>query len=190
VGGLLGVALLGAAGCSTAAPGSAPGTVPGEGADSAAAPAPPPPPPAACLLDLDAMAAATGLGWTADATTASDTRCVYDPDPAPSAGTAPTKPAAPPAPAGGPGEFVAVDIAPAGDDPAAAQLDVLAEVCDTGSRTPTARGGFVCRFDGGSVYAGLVRGGDVITVAASAVPPGTTADALATAFGEQLDALG
>ena len=151
----------------------------------AATPAPPPPPPAACLLDTDALAAATGLTWTADATTASDSRCVYDP-----AVNAPATGAAPPPPKGLTGEFVAVDVAAASDQPPAAQLDVLAGVCDEGTRTPTARDGFVCRFGEGSVFGGLVRGDQMITVAASAVPPGTTAAALVTAFGQQLDALG
>jgi hypothetical protein len=150
------------------------------------------------------MAGTTGLAWTPDPTTASDTRCVYDPAPAARPTTirntttgntttgntatgAPTT--TPAAAAGAENEFVAVDIAPATDQPPAAQLDVLAQVCEGGTRAP-AGDGFVCRFGGGSVYAGLVRGRDVITLAASAVPTGTTAAALTVAFGEQLAALG
>ena len=90
----------------------------------------------------------------------------------------------------GAAEFVAVDVGTATDAPPGAQLDVVAEVCDGESRTPTTGTGFVCRLPGGSVYAGLVRDGQVITVAASAVPPGTTAAALVLAFAQQLDALG
>ncbi|MCO1658808.1 hypothetical protein [Pseudonocardia humida] len=194
---LLGAALLalGAVGCTT----TAAGTGPTAGGPSAA-PTPPPPPPAACLLDLEAMADTTGLTWTPDATTASDTRCVYDPGPGAPTAAAPAASAADgadtgtgldraptPAPARS-GEFVAVDIAAADDRAVAAQLDVLAEVCDAGSRAPVGTG-FVCRLDGSSVYAGLVRGEDVITVAASAVPPGTTVAALTMAIGQQVDAL-
>jgi hypothetical protein len=157
----------------------------GPGGTPAVVTTPPPPPPAACLLDTDALTADTGLTWTADATTASDTRCVYDPSPAAPASGAPATPQK-----GTSGEFVAVDIAAASDQPPAAQLDVLAQVCEQGTRAPTARNGFVCRFGGGSVFAGLVRGEQVITVAASAVPPGTTAAALVVAFSQQLDALG
>jgi len=40
------------------------------------------------------------------------------------------------------------------------------------------------------VFAGRIRADQVITIAASAVPAGTTADALAGALGQQLDALG
>ncbi len=170
------------------------------GGGTGPAPAPPPPPPAACLLDLDAMATTTGLTWIPDATTASDTRCVYDPGPAaPSpattatsdgvgAGTGTQRTPGPAADGDAAGEFVAVDIAAADDRPVAAQLDVLAEVCDDGSRAPVGTG-FVCRFDGDSVYAGLIRDEDVITVSASAVPAGTTAAALTMAIGQQVDAL-
>ena len=45
--------------------------------------APPPPPPAACLLDTGGLEAGTGLSWRPDPSTASDTRCVYDPNGAP-----------------------------------------------------------------------------------------------------------
>jgi hypothetical protein len=185
---LVGVALLGTAGCS----GTEPGIASGDDGATAAVATPPPPPPAACLLDVDAMAGTTGLTWTPDPTTASDTRCVYDPA---SAATPTATPTAAPtgtaaeAPGRSSSEFVAVDIAPATGQPTAAQLDVLAQVCEGGSRAP-AGSGFVCRFGGGSVYAGLVRDGDVITLAASAVPAGTTAAALTVAFGEQVTALG
>jgi hypothetical protein len=124
--------------------------------------------------------------------TASDTRCVYDPGPgtAPAAAAAATPAAPSAAPGTGSPEFVAVELAKASTEPAAAQLDVLAQPCSTGSRTPTRQGGFVCRFPAGSVFAGRVRADQVLTIAASAVPAGTTGDALATAFGQQLDALG
>jgi hypothetical protein len=156
-------------------------------------PAPAPPaPPAACLLDTDALAVGTGLSWTPDVSTASDTRCVYDPGPGTAASAAAS--ATPAAPSAAPGtgspEFVAVGLAKASTEPAAAQLDVLAQPCSTGSRTPTRQGGFVCRFPAGSVFAGRVRADQLVTIAASAVPAGTTGDALATAFGQQLDALG
>jgi hypothetical protein len=153
------------------------------GSDPVDAP-PPAPPPAACLLDTAALAATTGLTWTPDATTASDTRCVYDP-------TTTGVPAEGPA-------FVSVDVAPvqgpdtgAALDPAAA-LDTVAEVCTDGSRAPVTagQGGFVCRFQGGSVFAALVRGDRMVTLAASAVPPGTTAAQLVIAFDQQLTALG
>lgn len=159
--------------------------------------APPPAPPAACLLDTDALGAATGLVWTADATTASDTRCVYDPGPGAAPSAAPAAPATPNGAKGsrgagsaGGGEFVAVDVVGAGDAAPAAQLDVLAQTCAKGSRTPTARTGFVCRFPAGSVFAARVRDGRVVTATASGVPTGTTAAALGTALGQQLDALG
>lgn len=134
----------------------------------------PPAPPAACLLDDPALAATTGVAWTPDQSTATDTRCVYDP-------------AGNPRPAG----FLAVDIT-ASDDDAATELDSIAELCESGSRADmkVADGGFVCRFDGDGVYAALVRGGRVVTVASSAVPPGTTAARLAVAFTQQLTAIG
>ena len=96
-------------------------------------------------------------------------------------------PAGNPRPAG----FLAVDIT-ASDDDAATELDSIAELCESGSRADmkVADGGFVCRFDGDGVYAALVRGGRVVTVASSAVPPGTTAARLAVAFTQQLTAIG
>ena len=131
------------------------------------------------------------MTWTPDRTTASDTRCVYDPARDPAAAT-------------GGADFVAVDVAPSGtDDPAgpsgtddpAGELDTLAQVCDDGSRAAAGPGdagvaGFVCRFRSGSVFAAAARGGQVVTVAASAVPSGTTAAQLVVAFTEQLDLLG
>jgi hypothetical protein len=136
------------------------------------------PPPAACLLDTAVLATDTGLTWTPDQTTATDTRCVYDP--AGAAATASDGPA-----------FVAVDVAVAAGDPGA-QLDTLAQLCEAGSRAPVdaTERGFVCRFQGGSVFAALVHRGRMVTVAASAVPAGTTAAGLVVAFGRQLGSLG
>jgi hypothetical protein len=133
----------------------------------------PPPPPAACLLDGTELTATTGLTWTPDQNTATDTRCVYDP---PGGST----------PAG----FLAVDVGSTTDD-AASQLDTIAELCDSGSRAEVdaADGGFVCRFDGGNVYAVLVRGGQVVTVSTSALPTGTTYAKLAVAMTQQLSAI-
>jgi hypothetical protein len=136
---------------------------------------PPPPPPAACLLDMAALAVTTGLTWTPDPATASDTRCVYDP----SAGAAMEE---------GPA-FVAVDIAPAQGADASTELDTVAALCEDGSRAPVDEGGFVCRFQGESVFAAAVRRGQVVTVTASAVPTGTTAARLVVAFDQQLATL-
>lgn len=132
----------------------------------------PPPPPAACLLDGAALQATTGLAWTPDQSTATDTRCVYDPP-------------------GGPAGFLAVDVG-SSDDDAATQLDTIAELCESGSRADVdaADGGFVCRFDTDNVYAAIVRGGQVVTLSTSAVPPGTTSAKLAVAFTEQLRSIG
>ena len=138
---------------------------------------PAPPPPAACMLDTAAFAAATGLTWTPDASTASDTRCVYDP-----AGAVPPE---------GPA-FVTVEVVTLqGSDPAA-ELETVAGLCTEGSRAPVAAGdgAFVCRFQGDSVFAAMARTGQVVTLAASAVPPGTTAARLVMAFDQQLTALG
>jgi hypothetical protein len=199
--GLLVPALVLATACTTGTPAGS-GLPPIGGAPAPA----PPAPPAACLLDTDALAAGTGLSWTADVSTASDTRCVYDPGPGtaasaapassspalPSAGPSPAPPSPAPVsavPAAGSPEFLAVGLAAPSAKPAAAQLDVLAQPCSPGSRKPTKRDGFVCRFPAGSVFAGRVRADQVVTIAASAVPAGTTGDALATALGQQLDAL-
>ncbi len=142
--------------------------------------APPPAPPAACLLDLGGLATSTGVAWRPDQATASDTRCVYDPDaPAPSTGPASE-------------DFLAVEIAPVTAADAAAELDTVGAVCADGSRAPIAAGrtGFVCRFRGGSVFGALVRTGQLVTVSTSAVPDGTTAARLVVALQQQLDALG
>jgi hypothetical protein len=141
-------------------------------------PPPPPPPPAACLLDTAAFAAATGLAWAPDVSTASDTRCVYDPSGAPR-------------PPEGPA-FLAVDVAPA-PDPAVA-LDTVAALCEDGSRAPAggsagSAAGFVCRFQGGNVFAAVAHEGRLVTLAASAVPPGTTAAQLVVALDQQVAAL-
>ena len=131
--------------------------------------APPPDPPAACLLDTAALAAATGVTWTPDQSIATDTRCVYDPT-----GEAGAR-------------FLAVDIAPTSGDVAGA-LDTVAEVCEAGSRAPVSDDdtGFVCRFQGGSVYGATVRDSKLVTVAAAAVPTGTTAARLVVALTRQI----
>jgi hypothetical protein len=155
----------------------------GTPAPAPAAPPEPPPPPAACLLDTDALRVATGLTWAPDDTTASDTRCVYDP------GT------------GTGTEFVVVDVDPPAvtepptpldeptplDDPT--PVDDIAAVCAGDTRVP-AGSGFVCRLPAGGVFAATVRDGALVTLAAAAVPAATTADALGTAFAEQLTLLG
>jgi hypothetical protein len=138
-------------------------------------PPPPPPPPAACLLDTGALATATGLTWTPDASTASDIRCVYDPSGSPR-------------PPEGPA-FVAVEVAPAADPNPATALDAVAVLCEDGSRVPAGQAGFVCRFGGDSVFAAAVRDGQVVTLAASGVPAGTTAARLVVAFDQQMAAL-
>ena len=160
---LLGAAVV-LAGCS-AEPGGDPSPSPEPPA------APPPAPPAACLLDPGALATVTGLAWTPDQSTASDTRCVYDPVP-------PAGPA-----------FLAVEIVPATTDDPQTELDTAAAACADGSRAPLAAEGtgFVCRFRGGSVFAAQVRAGQLVTVSASAVPDGTTAARLVLALQQQLD---
>jgi hypothetical protein len=162
------------------------------GGDVAPAPVPPaperaapPPPPAACALDVARMAAATGLTWTPDQATATDGRCVYDP----SGSTAPTAPAPPGEVVAPPGsDFVAVVIAPLAGTDGQAELEGLAALCEAGSRAPVdvPDGGFVCRFAGGSVYSAAVRGADLVTVSASAVPAGTTAARMVVALGDEL----
>ena len=137
-----------------------------------APPPPPPPPPAACLLDTSALTATTGLVWTPDASTASDTRCVYDPS-----GT--------PRPAEGPA-FLAVDVT----QDTATTLDTVAELCEDGSRAPAGTTGFVCRYQGDNVFAAATHDGRLVTLAASAVPAGTTAAQLVVAFDQQVAALG
>lgn len=127
----------------------------------------PPAPPAACLLDTGALQAATGLAWTPDATTAGDARCVYDP----ASGTG--------------AEFAAVDVAPR----PSGTLDDIAALCAAGSRTPASTG-FVCRLEGGGVFAATDRGSDLVTLAVATVPEGTTAAQLTTALAEQIALLG
>jgi len=123
------------------------------------------------VLDTDALAAATGLAWTPDASTASDTRCVYDPSGAPR-------------PAEGPA-FLSVDVTP---DPQAT-IDAVAALCDRGSRAPAGTGGFVCRYQGGNVFAAVTHDGRLLTLSASAVPAGTTAAQLVVAFDQQVATL-
>ncbi|WP_300019574.1 hypothetical protein [Pseudonocardia sp.] len=160
--------------------------------EQAAAPAPEPVvPPAACVLDVAALAAATGLSWTADATTASDTRCVYDPDPDAGDGFVSVE-VLPAAPAGADQATAAPDVpapdVPAPDVPApdVPRLETLAQACAAGSREPVGTDGFVCRFPGGGVFAARDRADTMLTVAAAEVPVGTTPERLTAAFGEQL----
>ncbi len=161
--------------------------------------APPPAPPAACLLDTAGLTSTTGLGWTPDQTTASDTRCVYDPaapnPPAAGSGSTAAEPSAAEPTGAQPAaanSFLAVEIAPVTATDAGAELDVVAAACADGSRTPIADGGagFVCRFRGGSVFAAIVRAGKVVTVSVSEIPEGTTAARLVVALQQQLDTLG
>ena len=157
-------AVVSGAGCSTVEEAPAP----------QASPPPTAAPPVACLLDTAALATATGLTWTPDASTASDTRCVYDPS-----GT--------PRPPDGPA-FLAVDVT-TDPDPVTA-LDTVAALCEDGSRATAGTNGFVCRFQGGNVFAAVVHDGRLVTLAASAVPPGTSATQLEAAFDQQVAALG
>jgi hypothetical protein len=127
----------------------------------------PPPPPAACLLDADTLAAATGLTWTADAATAGDVRCVYD------------------VRQGDPLAFLAVELAP---PVLPAGLEEVAAACTDGSRTTVAagRGAFVCTLPAGSMLGAVAAEAHLVTVAASQIPAGTTADKLAPALASQL----
>jgi hypothetical protein len=151
------------------------------GGCSAVAPAPepapraqPPAPPAACLLDGAALTATTGITWTPDQSTATDTRCVYDP-----AGSS------------GPAGFLTVEVSPSADD-AATQLDTIAALCVSGSRADVdaADGGFTCRYNGSDVYAAMVRADQLVTISSSAVPAGTTAAELALGLADQLTKIG
>lgn len=137
----------------------------------------PPDPPAACVLDTNALTSATDVTWTPDESTADDTRCVYDAGP---------EPAGP----GGP-QFLTVSLFPRTQADAAAERELLAQLCLTGSRIDVnaGDGGFVCRFDGELVYGVLVRGDQVVQVSTSAVPATTAGATLASAISDQLAAL-
>lgn len=179
-----GVLLALATGC-TAEPGIAPPPI-----------VAPPAPPVACMLDVEALGAATGVTWTLDPATASDTRCLYDAEPPETSsdstgddgsgadvtgGETAESDTADGESTDGRTEFLAVDIAAAGPD-----LEAVAELCEPGTSTPVGADGFVCRFQGGSVFAAQLRDEQLITVAASAVPEGTTGDELAAALADQL----
>lgn len=141
------------AGCTA---GTAPVAAPGPTPEPVA-------PPAACVLDVPALTTATGLVWTPEETTASDTRCVYD------------------AATGSSTDFLVVERGDAGP------LETLAQACGPGSRTEAGTDGFVCRFPGGGVFAARDRDGVVLTLAAAETPVGSTPDRLVTAFAGQLD---
>ncbi len=157
-------------------------------------PAAPPPPPAACLLDPGRLAAVTGLAWAPDQSTASDTRCVYDAGGPVPAGPTPSASAsaAPSAGATGSPEFLTVEVAPSAADGTRTELATVSAACAAGSRAPVRAdgSGFVCRFRGGSVLAATVQADRLVTVSASAVPAGTTAERLVLALQQQLGALG
>jgi hypothetical protein len=68
-------------------------------------------------------------------------------------------------------------------------LDTVAELCEDGSRAPVGAAGFVCRYQGGNVFAALVHDGRLVTVASSAVPAGTTPAQLVVAFDQQVATL-
>jgi hypothetical protein len=127
----------------------------------------PPPPPAACLLDVDALAAATGLTWTPDPATAGDVRCVYDARP------------------GDPLAFLAVELAP---PVSPAGLEDVAAACTDGSRTTVAagHGAFVCTLPAGSMLGAVAADDHLITVAVSAIPGGTTAERLTAGLSAEL----
>ncbi len=148
--------------------------VAGCGADPPLPSAPLPDPPAACVLNTTALTSATDVTWTPDQSTANDTRCVYD------AGPAPASP-------GGPA-FLTVSLFPRTQADPAAERELLAQLCRKGSRVDVdaADGGFVCRFDGDLVYGVLVRGDQVVQVAASAIPASTASATLASAISDQL----
>jgi hypothetical protein len=127
----------------------------------------PPPPPAACLLDVEVLAAATGLTWTPDATSAGDVRCVYD------------------ARQGDPLAFLAVELAPPVSE---AELEDVAAACTDGSRTTVdaGRGAFVCTLPAGSMLGAVAADDHLITVTASQIPTGTTAGRLAAGLSAEL----
>jgi hypothetical protein len=133
------------------------------------APAPPPVPPAACAVDPGALAAETGVAWTVDATTASDTRCVYTAD-----------------------DRALLTVALGTGDDAGVGLGDLPAVCG-GPVTPVptaGEGAFACALPDGGVFAARRTDTVVATVTASAVPHGTTAEALLAAVADQLPRVG
>jgi hypothetical protein len=134
----------------------------------------PPDPPAACVLDTAALDTATKVTWTPDQSTASDTRCVYD------AGPKASGPAGP--------AFLTVSLFARTQADAAAERELLAQLCLEGSRVDVnkADGGFVCRGGGDLVYGALVRGDQVVQVTSSAIPAAMAADTLSTAISDQL----
>lgn len=142
----------------------------------------PPDPPAACVLDTAALTNATDVQWTPDQSTANDTRCVYDASAPGAARSASAK--------DGP-QFLTVSLFSRTQSDAAAERELLAQLCLPGSRVevPAGDGGFVCRFDGDLVYGALVRGDQVVQVATSAIPAGTASATLASAISDQLAAL-
>jgi hypothetical protein len=146
----------------------------GCGADPPLQQAAPPDPPAACVLDTAALANATHLTWTPDQATANDTRCVYDAGPNAATPAGPT--------------FLTVSLFNRTQGDPAAERELLAQLCVQGSRVDVndADGGFVCRFNGDLVYGVLVRGDQVVQVAASAIPEATASATLATAITDQL----
>ena len=139
--------------------------------------APPPDPPAACVLDTAALDTATKLTWTPDQSTASDTRCVYDAGPTAAGPAGPT--------------FLTVSLFARTQADAAAERELLAQLCLEGSRVEVnkADGGFVCRGRGDLVYGAIVRGDQVVQVTSSAVPASVAPDALTTAISDQLATL-
>ena len=72
-------------------------------------------------------------------------------------------------------------------DPAA-ERELLAQLCLEGSRVDVnkADGGFVCRGGGDLVYGAIVRGDQVVQVAASAIPEAMASATLASAITDQL----
>jgi hypothetical protein len=137
----------------------------------------PPDPPAACVLDTAALDNATKVTWTPDQSTASDTRCVYD------AGPKASGPAGP--------AFLTVSLFARTQADAAAERELLAQVCVEGSRVDVnnADGGFVCRGGGDLVYGAMVRGDQVVQVTSSAIPASMAADTLTTAISDQLTSM-
>lgn len=120
-----------------------------------------PAPPAACLIDPAALAMATGVGWTSDSATASDTRCVYDP-----AGSDPS-------------QFVVVEVEPD------VELDVVMQVCADDDEPLLLADGFVCRIGAGGVFAAGRTDGRVVTIAAAVAPVGDP-PRLVDAFADEL----